>query len=176
MGKRREGKYWCAVAARDGADLWLVLEIKQDREGGFVVLVPHFDGEWNLHETYHRSGALHTKTHRRQPLADLRRQPLKGQFRGTEHLGKFRVGHVGMTCDRNNYNMVMEVPADTLKSRDYIVGVDLVEPGTRPRSAEDLMFTDIAQEQIIDETVPNIVLRVGKQLPLSDAAHDCGGL
>jgi hypothetical protein len=126
MSKRQGGIYLYAVAAREGANVWLVLRVKYNPRSGFYVLVPHPERKWDAHVSYHSSGRFHIKTHGLQPLPAKQCQPLMG-FRGTKHLGKFDVGQVGVICVPGKYDGVMEAPAYSLKGR--MVAVDLVEPG-----------------------------------------------
>jgi hypothetical protein len=151
-----------AVAAREGANLWLVLRIKYNPRSGFYILVPHPDRKWDAHLSYHISGVLHIRTHGRQPVPDQQRQPLTDQFQGAEHLGKFSVGHVGLVCDETKFNDVIEVPAEKLTVSGSFVAIDLVRPGCEPKPAKE-MLGDILQEEIIDKTNPHVVVRVGMQ-------------
>jgi hypothetical protein len=139
-----------------------VLRVKYNPQSGFYVLVPHPERKWDAHLSYHLSGRRHLKTHNSQPLPAQQCQPLTG-FRGTEHLGNFRVGDVGVICDPVKFTRqgVMEVQAEILKVRDRVVAVDLVEPGCKPRPPKDLMLDNIVEEKVFDETNPHIVIRIG---------------
>ncbi len=148
--------YLYAVAAREGSDIRLVLRVKYNPQSGFYVLVPHPERKWNAHLSYHLSGRQHLKTHGCQPLAAQQCQPLTA-FRGTKHLGNFRVGDVGVICDPVKFTKVMEVQAEKLKVRDAVVAVVLVEPGCTPRPPQDLMLDDVVEEKVFDETNPHIV-------------------
>jgi hypothetical protein len=161
----KDGEYRYALAVREGDDLQLVLSVRRNPKGEFFVLVPHPDGKWDAHLSYHRSGKLHIKTHGGRPTPAVQRQSLRGQFRGTEHLGKFNVKVVGVICDSSKFTKVMEVPADELASRDSFVAVDLVAPGGRPMPEEELLGK-IVREKVFDDTDPQIAIRIGTQPPL----------
>lgn len=158
MGK----EYWCAVAVRDGADLRLVLSVKRNSRGEFFVLVPHPNGKWDAHLSYHRDGKLHIKTHKQRPTPDVQRQPLSGQFSGREHLGKFLVKVSEVICDPNKFTEVMEVPANELEPSDSFVAVDLVAPGAEAMPEEELLG-QIVREKVFDKTDPQVVIKIGTQ-------------
>jgi hypothetical protein len=149
-----------AVAARDEADLWLIIRIKHS-PSGFYVLVPHPDRKWDAHVSYHTNGRLHIKTHGRQPLPARWVEPLSDHFCGPPvHLGKHFVGDVGCRCDSSRFKRIIELPAATMMAQGTFVAVDVVRQGGRPK--EDVIG-DILQEHVIDETDPNIVIRIGRQ-------------
>ena len=160
-------EYWYAVAVREGADLQLVVSVKRNSKGEFFVLVPHPNGKWDAHLSYHLDGKLHIKTHTQRPTPAVQRQPLTGQFRGTEHLGKFNVKVSEVICDPNKFTEVMELPADELAPRDSFVAVDLVAPGGKPMPEEELLGK-IAREKVFDDTDPQIVIRIGTQPQLGN--------
>ena len=106
------GEFRYAVAIRNESGLWLTLWTKRSAKGEFFVMIPRGDREWNPHASYHLDGKLHHKSYdRKSPLMQQQRQPLRGKFRGTEHLGSYG-GHgtrMGAVCDPAVFNGVVEV-------------------------------------------------------------------
>jgi hypothetical protein len=165
--KPAPGEHRYAVAVRDGGELWLTTWIRRSPKGDIYVLIPRNDSDWNPHTSYHRDGTFHSKSFRHKTLFGARkRQPLTDKFRGVEHIGMF-AGHgpktVGAICDPLMFSGVMEVPPGILGPRDGFVAVDLIEPGCEPLELYNLVF----REQVFRDSVPWIVIRVGKQAPPS---------
>jgi hypothetical protein len=171
------GEHRYAVAVREGSDLWLTLWVRRSAKSEFFVMVPRADRGWNPHVSYHLDGTFHSKSHGSRVGSEKKLQPLTDAFRGTEHLG-MHFGHgpksVGAVCDPAMFSGVMEVPSGVLGPSDGFVAVDLVQPGFEPLN----LFNPIIQEQIFRDTVPWVVIRVGKQAPLGgrvDAASRLHG-
>jgi hypothetical protein len=78
------GEHRCAVAVREGSDLWLRCE--------FFIMLPRGDQGWNPHTSYHLDGTLHMKSYDYRVLPPQKRQPLTGAFRGSEPRGMY-MGH-----------------------------------------------------------------------------------
>jgi hypothetical protein len=72
---------------------------------------------------------------------------------------------VGAICDPALFTHVMEVAPGVLGPRDGFVAVDLVEPGCAPLE----LYNPIIQTEVFRDTVPWIVVRVGRQAPLVGA-------
>jgi hypothetical protein len=155
------GEYRYAVAVRDGANLWLTLWVRRSRKGEFFIMQPRGDRDWDAHTSYHLDGTLHMKSHGRTVLTPQQRQPLAGQFRGSEHLGSY-YGHgpktVGAICDPAAFSGVVELAPKVLGPRDGGVTVDLVEPGHEPTG---FPWTQIVTRQTFRHTLPWIVITVG---------------
>jgi hypothetical protein len=164
--KARPAEKLYAVAVREGGDLWLVLWVRRGLKNGdleFFVMVPRTKKGWDPHTSYHRDGNFHSKSFNRKNLAQ-QRQPLTGNFRGTEHLGAYG-GYgpktVGAICDPSAFAGVVEVPSDILGPKDGTIVVDLVEPGHEPISWP---FNERIRQTFKDD-VPWIVFRVGTEIP-----------
>ena len=159
--KARPGEKLYAVAVRDGDNLWLVLWVRRSGKGEFFVMVPRTKKGWDPHTSYHRDGTFHAKSFDHKHTIQ-QRQPLTGEFRGTEHLGAYG-GYgpksVGAICDPSAFAGVVEVPSGILGPKHGSIVVDLVEPGHEPISWP---FKEIAR-QIFNDDVPWIVIRVGTQ-------------
>jgi hypothetical protein len=156
------GEHRFAVAVREGSDLWLALWVRRSRKGEFFVIVPRNDRESDIHSSYHLDGTFHVKSYgRTSPVAQRKKQPLTGPFRGTEPLGA-QMGYapkgVGAICDPAAFSGVMEVPPGVLGPRDGQIVVDLVEPGCEPISWP---FTRGFRQEIFRDVVPWVVIRVG---------------
>jgi hypothetical protein len=153
------GEHPYAVAVREGSDLWLTLWVRRSPKGEFFVMVQRGDWSWDLHTSYHLDGTFHSKSFGK-PLASQKRQPMRGPFRGTEHLGGYG-GHgpksVGAVCDPTAFSGVVEVRPGVLGPRDGTIVVDLVEPGCEPISWP---FTEAAR-QTFKDALPWVVVRVG---------------
>jgi ribosomal protein L30 len=158
LGPIPSGEYRYAVAFREGSSLWLTLWIRRSKKGEFFVMMPRGNKAWDPHNSYHLDGTKHMKSHGRKVMTAMRGQPLKGVFRGTEHLGAF-AGHgpksVGAVCDPNAFSGVMEVPPGVLGPRDGMVVVDLVEPHCEPIS-----WPNIVQQETFRDSVPWVVIRI----------------
>jgi hypothetical protein len=154
------GEHRFAVAVRDGSDLWLALWVRRSRKGEFFVIVPRNDRESDIHSSYHLDGTFHMKSYGR-PVAQRKKQPLTGPFRGTEHLGA-QMGYapkgVGAICDPAAFSGVMEVPPGLLGPRDGQIVVDLVEPDCEPISWP---FRRRFRQEVFRDVVPWVVIRVG---------------
>ena len=163
-----EGEYKYAVAVREGTELWLVLWVRRNRKGEYFVLKPMNDKDWNPHTSYHHDGTLHLKSHGRKVLTPQKRQPLTGQFRGTEDLG-INAGYapkgVGAKCDPAAFSGVVEVPAGVQGPAHGVIAVALTEPGYPP--PDHTRAYSIIIQRIFTETTPNIVISVmqHKDLP-----------
>jgi hypothetical protein len=151
------GEHRYAVAVRDGSDLWLTLWVKRSKKGEFFVMVPRKEPGWDVHTSYHLDGTRHMKSFGHKTMTD-KLQPLTGTFRGTAHLGA-NMGHgpkhVGAICDPAAFSGVMEVRTGVLGPGDGSVVVDLVEPGCAP-----LAWSNVVQQEVFQDTVPWIVIRV----------------
>jgi hypothetical protein len=156
----RPGEKLYGVAVRD-AGLWLVLWVRRNRSGEFFVMVPRTKKLWDPHTSYHRDGSFHAKSfgHKFQMQ---QRQPLTGEFRGTEHLGAYG-GYgpksVGAVCDPSAFTGVVEVPSGILGPKDGTIVVDLVEPGHDPIPWP---FKEI-KRHTFDDDVPWLVFRIGTE-------------
>jgi hypothetical protein len=156
------GEHRFAVAVREGSDLWLALWVRRSRKGEFFVIVPRSDRESDIHSSYHLDGTFHMKSYGRiSPVAQRKKQPLTGPFRGTEPLG-VQMGYapkgVGAICDPAAFSGVMEVSAGVLGPRDGQIVVDLVEPGCEPISWP---FSRGFRQEVFRDVVPWVVIRVG---------------
>lgn len=154
------GEYRYALALRDGDDLWLTLWVRRSRKGEFFVLIPRGERDWDIHLSYHLDGTMHMKTHGAVVLSPQKRQPLTGNFRGSEHLGAY-AGHgksVGAVCDPNAFTGVVEVPPGILGPRHGQVTVDLVEPDHEP---VPFPWKRMAVQRTFRDVVPWVVITVG---------------
>jgi hypothetical protein len=159
--KARPGERLYAVAVREGGNLWLVLWVRRNRKGEFFVMVPRAKKDWDPHTSYHQDGTFHSKSFDHKHTVQ-KRQPLTGEFHGTEHLGAY-AGYgpktVGAICEPAAFSGVAEVPSGILGPKDGLIIVDLVEPGHEPITWP---FKEIARRTFEDD-VPWIVIRVGTQ-------------
>jgi hypothetical protein len=82
------GEFRHAVAIREGRSaLRLALVFRRSPKSEFFILYPRAR-DWDPHSSYHRNGHYHHKScNQKGPVH--KRQPLDGNFRGTEHLGAF---------------------------------------------------------------------------------------
>jgi hypothetical protein len=154
------GEYRYAVAVREGSDLWLTLWVRRSRKGEFFVMTPRCDRDWDPHTSYDLDGTFHMKSHDTKMLSQ-KKQPLTGEFRGTEHLGAY-MGHgpksVGAICEPAAFAGIVEVAPGVLGPRNGQVVVDLVEPGYEPLSWP---FAKAPQQIIFKDILPRVVIRVG---------------
>jgi hypothetical protein len=151
------GEHRYAVAVREGSDRWLTLWVRRSRKGEFFVMLPRNDPGWDVHTSYHLDGTRHMKTFGQKTMTD-KLQPLTGTFRGTANLGA-NMGHapkrVGAICNPADFSGVVEVAPGVLGPRNGSVVVDLVEPGCEP-----VDWANVVQEDIFQDTVPWVVIRV----------------
>jgi len=156
--KRVTGEHLYAVAIQDGAELGLGLWVKCS-PNGFFVMKPMPDRTRNIHTSYHRDGTLHMKSSGRKMIV-RQRQPLTGQFRGTESLmgdSGFRPKAVGAICEPAKFTDVITVPTGVLEANGAVI-VDLVAPGSPPT---DLSFAyDIVDQKTFVHTTPNVVITI----------------
>lgn len=161
------GEFKYAVAVREGADLWLVLWVRRSAKGGFFVMKPMGDRDWNPHTSYHLDGTLHMKSHDRKVLPPQKLQPLTGPFRGTVDLGingGYAPKGVGAFCDPVAFSGVVEVPSGVLGPRHGAVGVFLVEPGQAP--SDYTWAYEVVSQTVFHDVTPNVVITVLRQKPL----------
>jgi hypothetical protein len=155
------GEHRYAVAVQDGADLWLALWVRRSPKGEFFILVPRSDRGWEPHTSYHLDGKLHLKSYGKKVFPPQQRQPLAGQFRGTEHLGAF-FGYgpksVGAVCDPAAFAGIVKVAPGVLGPKQGGVTVDLVEPGYKPAPFD---WTQIVTQQTFSDVDPCVVITVG---------------
>ena len=158
----KQGEFKIAVAVRNGAELLLTMTIRRDHKGDVYVIYPRQEG--NPHASYHRDGTFHHKSDN-QAMMSQKRQPLIDAFKGCEHMGMF-LGHgpkkIGAICNPANFSDVIEIEPGILGPRDGYVAVDLVEPGCDPLD----LFNPVTHERAFKDSIPWIVVRVGKQAPL----------
>lgn len=160
--KRAADQHLYAVAVEEGSVLWLALWVRRSPRGEFFVMLPRSDRDWDVHTSYHKNGNLHMKSYGRMVLSPMKRQPLRGDFRGTVDLGTF-AGYgpkgVGAICDRPVFSGVVTVPFGVLGPRHGGVKVDLVEPGHKPTGA--FPSTGKIIQQTFSDVIPWIVITVG---------------
>jgi hypothetical protein len=160
--KPTAGEHRYAVALREGSELWLASVVKRNRSGVFAFWIrPGF----LPHASYHTDGTFHFKTDdsKRKPLRPaLKRQRLTQAFKGYEHMGML-AGYgpkaVGAVCNPSWFSDVIEVPPGILGPKDGFVAVDLVEPSCDPLE----LFNPVTHERVFKDSIPWIVVRVGKQ-------------
>jgi hypothetical protein len=157
-----EEKY--AVAIRDGSDLWLTLWVRCSRKGEVFIMYPRGDRDWDAHASYHLDGTLHQKSHGATMGTTLKRQPLSGAFKGSEHLGMY-VGHgmksIGAVVDPAAFAGVVIVEPGILGPGHGVVAIDLVEPGREP--------TPLAGKQTTRQVFPrggrpSLVITIGQNI------------
>ena len=155
------GEHRYAVAVQEGSDLWLTLWVRRSRKGEFFIMLPRGDQDWDPHTSYHLDGTVHMKSHDRKVLPPLKRQPLTGAFRGSEHLGGY-FGHapktVGAICDPTVFSGVVKVAPGVLGPGHGGVTVDLVEPGHEPMG---FPWTQIVTSEVFRDILPWVVITVG---------------
>jgi len=155
------GEHRYAVAVQEGSDLWLTLWVRRSRKGAFFVMRPSGDQDWDSHTSYHLNGNLHMKSRGRKALRPQKRQPLTGEFRGSEDLG-FYAGYapkgVGAICDPTAFSGVVAVAPGVLGPRHGGVKVDLVEPGHEPM---EFPWTQMVTRQVFCDILPWVVITVG---------------
>jgi hypothetical protein len=158
----KQGEFKIAVAVRNGAELLLTMTVRRDHKGDVYVIYPRLEG--NPHASYHRDGTFHHKSDNHAMMSQ-KRQPLTDAFKGCEHMGMF-AGHgpktIGAICNPANFSEVIEIAPGILGPRDGYVAVDLVEPGYEPLE----LFNPVTHAQVFKDSIPWIVVRVGKQAPL----------
>jgi hypothetical protein len=162
------GEYRYAVAVRDGSELWLTLWVRRSPKGEFFVMLPRAKGwpradrGWDPHASYHLRGELHLKTWGNKVHPAQHRQPLTGEFRGTEHLGSY-YGHapkrIGAVCNAESFSGVVELPPGLLGPKDGGITVDLVEPGHEPTG---FPWVEVYTRQVFRDIVPWVVITVGR--------------
>jgi hypothetical protein len=160
--RARPGEHLYGVAVREGSDLWLTLWVRRSRKGEVFVMVPRAKESWDPHASYHRDGKFHSKSFGRKVIVQ-QRQPLNGDFSGTEHLGIFQ-GHgpktVGAICDTSLFSGVVKVEPGVFGPRDGAVAVDLVASGAAPVPWPHKDGKVVVQETFRD-VAPWLVLRAG---------------
>jgi hypothetical protein len=158
----KQGEFKIAVAVRDGEQLLLAMTVRRDHKGDVYVIYPR--QERNPHASYHRDGTFHHKSDN-HAMMSKQRQPLTSAFKGCEHMGMF-LGHgpktTGAICNPANFSEVIEIAPGILGPRDGYVAVDLVGPGCDPSE----LFNPVTHAQVFKDSIPWIVVRVGKQAPL----------
>jgi hypothetical protein len=163
------GEYRYAVALREGTDLWLTTWVRRSPKGDVYVLIPVTNQAGILTRAIIVTGPSTRKSFDRKMLASQKRQRLEPAFRGCEHLG-MHAGHgpktVGAICEPAMFTRVMECAPGVLGPRDGFVAVDLVEPGCEPLD----LYNQVAQTEVFRDTVPWIVVRIGKLAPLFAAS------
>jgi len=116
------GEYRYAVAVREGSDLWLALWVKRSKKGEFFVLLPRKDGRWDNHTSYHLDGTRNMKSRGRHVFEPSQRQPLTGQFRGTESLWQI-AGHdpksVGKVAAAGLRRRIADKPSTWIPERRF---------------------------------------------------------
>jgi hypothetical protein len=158
----KQGEFKIAVAVRHGEQLLLTMTVRRDHKGGVYVIYPRQEG--NPHASYHANGTYHHKSDNHAMMSE-KRQPLTDAFKGCEHVGMFG-GHgpktIGAICNPANFSDVIEIEPGILGPRDGYVAVDLVEPGCEPMD----LFNPVTQERVFKDSIPWIVVRVGKKAPI----------
>jgi hypothetical protein len=158
----KQGEFKIAVAVREGDQLLLTMAVRRDHKGDVYVLYPRHED--NPHASYHHDGKFHHKSDNYAMLSQ-KRQPLTDAFKGCEHMGMFG-GHdpktIGAICNPANFSEVIEIEPGILDLRAGYVAVDLVEPGSDPLD----LFNPVTHERVFKDSIPWIVVRVGRQAPL----------
>jgi hypothetical protein len=158
----KQGEFKIAVAVRDGEQLLQTMTVRRDHKGDVYVIYPRQEG--NPHTSYHACGTFHHKSDNHAMMSQ-KRQPLTDTFKGCEHMGMF-AGHepkaIGAICNPANFSDVIEIEPGILSLRDGYVAVDLVEPGCAPLN----LFNPVTHERVFKDSIPWIVVRVGKQARL----------
>jgi hypothetical protein len=122
-------------------------------------MVPRADRDWDPHTSYHLDGTLHMKSFNHKVSSPTKRQPLTGNFRGTEHLGAYK-GYgpkgVGAVFDPAAFSGIVQVAPGVLGPRDGTVVVDLVEPDHEPLPWPG----HVVQQQVFRDVAPWVVTRI----------------
>jgi hypothetical protein len=153
-----EQKY--AVAIRKKSDLWLTLWVRYSKKGEVFIMYPRGDSDWDAHASYHLDGTLHQKSYGRIIGATLKRQPLTGAFKGSEHLGMYG-GHGtsnGAVCDPAVFTRTVIVESGVPGPRHGVVAIDLVEPGCEPMP---FFGKQIVREVFPRQGRPSVVITIG---------------
>jgi len=156
-----EQKY--AVAIQDKTDLWLTLWVRCSKKGEVFIMYPRGDRDWDAHASYHLDGKLHQKSFGHKTLP-MQRQPLTGNFKGTEHLGLYG-GHggksIGAVCDPGMFTGMVTVEPGVLGPKHGIVGIDLIEPGVEPGPFYD--GKEIVTRKVFSrEAQPSVVITIAR--------------
>jgi hypothetical protein len=156
----RQNQHRCAVAIREGLNLWLTLVVERSPEGDVYVLVPRPEEDWNVHASYHVSGKQHIKSYGDE-MVSKQGQPLNGQFRGSENVTCF-AGHGHDTdlaiYDSKLFDAAVKVAPGVLTPAGGTVCVDLVEPGCQPVTAPTAH--KIVQREVFSTPEPHLVITI----------------
>jgi hypothetical protein len=124
------------IAARDGADLFLVLSVCRGPKGDvYVNFHRDQDPNWKPHASYHASGQHHQKSHGHKALVRQKQKPDQ-QFTGSENVVTTGIAReepraIGKVCASADCSTVFELPLAELRPEKYrtFVSVDITEPG-----------------------------------------------
>jgi len=148
----------CAVAVRDGEELFLLLRIRRNRKGVFV-LIWREDKGWDPHASYHADGQTHQKSFDRKSNVRQRQKP-DVHFCGTENLLTMGVAAdepraINDPCKPDQFSEVFEIPVAELSPEKYrsYIAVDLVEPGEPAISGARIL-----RHTVFKDTVPHILV------------------
>lgn len=162
MRPLKPGERRYAVAVRDGADLFLFLDIRRGPGGDVYVnhLTTGWLRGWNPHTSKHKSGEGHERGFK-DTFGVRRGQKIDASFRGVENvivrgIARDEPRGLGIPCVPSDFVGVMEIPIDKLRPERYrtSLSVDITEgkpmpistPGTQP------------QQKVFDDDVPWIVV------------------
>jgi hypothetical protein len=157
----------CAVAVRDGTDLFLWFRIKRGASGDLYYVIPTGRAEpewkkWDPHGSLHKDGRSHHKSF------DCKALPKTGQkpdvnFKGTESwvtrpISSDEPRTFGVICKPAEFSDVMEIPVEMLSPKKYetFISIDVSEPGGEPI----LTMPDrkIIKQHSFDDAVPHVLV------------------
>lgn len=145
------GEHKYAVAVREGTDLLLVLWIRRNRKGEYVVLKPMDERPLDRQSRNHRDVSLYHKIVRQKvvPAQTSQSFPIMNGFTPTD---------TGAICDPIAFTGIVEVASGILGPRHGSVGVVLAEPGC---GLPDYTWAyDVFTQTVFRDVSPHVVVSV----------------
>ena len=143
-----ENKY--AVAVREGTDLFLVLWIRRNRNGEYLVLKPMNNSQLAV-QNKHRDGTLRHKIIKPKVLSAQKSHsfPIMNVFTPKE---------TGAACDPTAFTGIVEVSSGILGPRDGSIGVILAEPSN---SLPNYTWAyEVLSQTVFREVLPHVVVSI----------------
>lgn len=158
MQKEPERVY--AVTVRDGADLFLLFDIRRKPAGDVYVNNPRDDPRWKAHTSYHASGQTHHKSFGHKAVVRHLQKP------GANFVGTENVVTQGIASDeaRTNtpvraadYDDVFEIQIADLRPEMYrtALSVDLTDGEAKPTIT---VGARVLRQRVFADAVPLIVV------------------
>lgn len=149
-----ENKY--AVVVREGTDLFLVLWIRRNRKGEYVVLKPMSDRQLPPQSIDHRIGTLHHKIIKPK-VVPAQKSPIFPIVNG------FTPTNTGAVCDPTAFTGIVEVESGVLGPQDGSIGVILTQPDS---SLPNYTWAyEVLIQKIFREVLPHVVVSILRRKP-----------